>query len=136
MLPLTSSAVSLECLSLSFAKFGVMRDTYAGLHGLAYELARRCREHEHVVFETLVLYFRPEAHIKRLGPYKDRVRKRVHQCMASMKGVDVEVVVKWLDCIGRSMMARNLRHSPLILCADWPDDHHQEPDVEDPFVVR
>ena len=136
MLPLTSSAVSLECLSLSFAKFGVMRDTYAGLHGLAYELARRRREHEHVVFETLVLYFRSQAHIKRLGTYKDRVSKRVHQCMASLKGVDVEVNVKWLDCIGRSMMARNLRHSPLILCADWPDDHHQEPDVEDPFMVR
>ncbi|KAL1674157.1 hypothetical protein EV122DRAFT_282280 [Schizophyllum commune] len=118
VLPLTSSAVSLKRLSLLFAKFGVMRDTYAGLHGLAYELARRCREREHVVFETLVLYFRPEAHIKRLGAYRDRVSKRVHQCMASMKGVDVEVVVKWLECI------------------DWPDDHHQEPDVEDPFMVR
>ncbi|KAL1699185.1 hypothetical protein EV121DRAFT_296424 [Schizophyllum commune] len=85
VLPLTSSAVSLKRLSLSFAKFGVMRDTYAGLHGLAYELARRCQEREHIVFETLVLYFRPEAHIKR---------------------------------------------------SDWPDDHHQEPDVEDPFMVR
>ncbi|KAL1667424.1 hypothetical protein GGF50DRAFT_112316 [Schizophyllum commune] len=102
VLPLTSSAVSLKRLSLSFAKFGVMRDTV----------------NIGIVFDALVLYFRPGGHIKRLGVYRDRVSEWVHQCMVSLKGVDIEVVVKWLDCI------------------DWPDDHHQEPDIEDPFVVR
>lgn len=68
-----------------------------------------------IVFDALVLYFRPGGHIKRLGVYRDRVSEWVHQCMVSLKGVDIEVVVKWLDCIGASMMARNPRRASFVL---------------------
>ncbi|KAI4522159.1 hypothetical protein K525DRAFT_269155 [Schizophyllum commune Loenen D] len=118
VLPLTSSAVSLKRLSLTFDNFGIMRCAYAGLRELGDSLARSFEERQHVIFERLTLYFRHGEHVKKPDAYKAKVGKQVCECMGALADFGIQVKVEWLKCIG------------------WPDKEYHGRDVEDPFVIR